>query len=185
MQHKKKLEQNEINELITKLKERFEKHMNRHRGIEWSEIEKKLLNNSEKLWSISEMERSEGEPDLVELSKGEYYFVDCSEQSPKGRRSICFDQIALEDRKANKPANSALNMAEEMGIEILNETEYKSLQEFGDFDTTTSSWIETPSKIRELGGALFGDKRYKHVFIYHNGADSYYAARGFRGKVRV
>lgn len=183
--NKRKLEENEISKLLTDLKERFEKHMNRHRGIEWSEIEKKLLKNDDTLLCVYLMEESGGEPDLVELSDGEYFFVDCSEQSPKGRRSICFDQIALEDRKANKPANSALNMAEEMGIEILNEEEYRALQEFGDFDTTTSSWIETPSKIRELGGALFGDKRYKHVFIYHNGADSYYAARGFRGKVRV
>lgn len=180
-----RLEKDQISNILEVLKVRFQKHMNRHKDLEWSMVEKKLLNNHHTLLSVYLMEESGGEPDLVELSEGEYFFVDCSEQSPTGRRSVCYDQIALEERKENKPKDSALNMAEEMGIEILNEMEYKRLQEFGDFDTTTSSWIETPSKIRELGGALFGDKRYKHVFIYHNGADSYYAARGFRGKVRL
>lgn len=161
--------------------------MNRHKGIEWNKVQDKLEANPEKLWSLNEMEVTEGEPDVVGYDKktGEYIFFDCSPESPKGRRSICYDHEALESRKEHKPKHSALGMAEEMGIEILDEQQYRELQKLGKFDTKTSSWIKTPADIRKLGGAIFGDWRYGHVFIYHNGAESYYAARGFRGSLRV
>lgn len=161
--------------------------MNRHKGIEWNKVQEKLEANPEKLWSLNEMEVTEGEPDVVGYDKktGEYIFFDCSPESPKGRRSICYDHEALESRKEHKPKHSALGIAEEMGIEILDEQQYRELQKLGKFDTKTSSWIKTPADIRKLGGAIFGDWRYGHVFIYHNGAESYYAARGFRGSLRV
>jgi hypothetical protein len=184
---KKKLSAEQRNELLTVLKTRFEKNMSRHKGIEWSSVEKKLDANAEALWSLSEMEKTEGEPDVVALDKksGTFYFIDCAPESPKGRRSICYDHEALEARKENKPANSAIQMAEDMGIEILNEDQYRALQKVGKFDAKTSSWIETPTDIRKLGGALFCDWRYGHVFTYHNGAESYYAARGFRGCLKL
>ena len=174
-------------ELLSVLEARFEKNMQRHNGIEWNKVVVKLKANPDKLWSLDEMERTEGEPDVIAYDENtdEYVFYDCSAESPKGRRSICYDHEALEKRKENKPKDSALNMAEEMGIKILNEEEYKELQKLGKFDTKTSSWIATPSDIRKLGGALFSDFRYNTVFVYHNGADSYYAARGFRGSLRV
>jgi len=184
---KNKLSPEQQEELLTVLEARFEKNMQRHKGIEWNKVLAKLQANPDKLWSLDEMERTEGEPDVVGYDKktDEYIFYDCSVESPKGRRSICYDHEALEKRKENKPADSALNMAEEMGIKILNEEQYKELQQLGKFDTKTSSWIETPTDIRKLGGALFSDFRYNTVFVYHNGADSYYAARGFRGSLRV
>ena len=174
-------------ELLKVLETRFLKNLNRHQGIDWSKVEAKLKANSEKLWSLDEMERTEGEPDVVgyDSKTGEYIFYDCSPESPKGRRSICYDHEALEKRKEHKPKDSAINMAEEMGIQILNESEYRELQKLGKFDAKTSSWIETPADIRKLGGAVFSDFRYNTVFVYHNGADSYYAARGFRGSLRV
>ena len=161
--------------------------MNRHEGLDWSSVQIKLEANSEKLWSLNEMEKTDGEPDVVghEELTGEFVFVDCAEQSPAGRRSLCYDQPALESRKANKPEGSALEMAEAMGITLLNEKGYRELQKLGAFDTKTSSWLRTPEKIRELGGAIFGDRRYDTIFIYHNGADSYYGARGFRGLLKV
>lgn len=170
-------------ELLKLLKTRFEKNLNRHQGIEWNLVQEKLESQPDKLWSLNEMEITGGEPDVVGLDHktGEYLFIDCSPETPKGRRSICYDRKALDSRKEYKPANSAIDMATEMGIKILTEAQYRSLQELGKFDTKTSSWIETPSEIRALGGALFGDFRYGTVFIYHNGADSYYAVRGFRG----
>ncbi|UTN02968.1 DUF4256 domain-containing protein [Flavobacterium bizetiae] len=173
--------------LLSVLETRFEKNMQRHKGLEWNKVLAKLQANPDKLASIDEMERTEGEPDVVGYDEktGEYIFYDCSAESPKGRRSICYDHEALEKRKEHKPADSALNMAEEMGIKILNEEQYKELQRLGKFDSKTSSWIDTPSDIRKLGGALFSDFRYNTVFVYHNGADSYYAARGFRGSLRV
>lgn len=173
--------------LLSVLETRFEKNMQRHKGLEWSKVLAKLQANPDKLASIDEMERTEGEPDVVGYDEktGEYIFYDCSAESPKGRRSICYDHEALEKRKEHKPADSALNMAEEMGIKILTEEQYKELQKLGKFDSKTSSWIDTPSDIRKLGGALFSDFRYNTVFVYHNGADSYYAARGFRGSLRV
>lgn len=173
--------------LLSVLETRFEKNMQRHKGLEWNKVLAKLQANPDKLASIDEMERTEGEPDVVGYDEktGEYIFYDCSAESPKGRRSICYDHEALEKRKEHKPADSALNMAEEMGIKILNEEQYKELQKLGKFDSKTSSWIDTPSDIRKLGGALFSDFRYNTVFVYHNGADSYYAARGFRGSLRV
>ena len=174
-------------ELVAALKSRFEKNMNRHKGLEWAKIEAKLKANSEKLWSLSEMERTGGEPDVIGFDKktGEYIFFDCSAESPKERRSLCYDRAALDSRKEHKPKDSALDMAAGMGIELLNEEEYRALQKLGKFDLKTSSWIATPSDIRKLGGALFCDRRYDTVFTYHNGAESYYAARGFRGSLKV
>ena len=174
-------------ELVAALKSRFEKNMNRHKGLEWAKIEAKLKANSEKLWSLSEMERTGGEPDVIGFDKttGEYIFFDCSAESPKERRSLCYDRAALDSRKEHKPKDSALDMAVAMGIELLNEEEYRALQKLGKFDLKTSSWIATPSDIRKLGGALFCDLRYDTVFTYHNGAESYYAARGFRGSLKV
>lgn len=187
MSNKVKLPQERIKELFKILQTRFEKNMSRHKGFEWSKIQTKLETNPQKLWSLNEMEETGGEPDVVGYDKktGEYIFYDCSTESPKGRRSVCYDQEALESRKEHKPKNSAIGMAVEMGIEVLTEEQYRELQKFGKFDTKTSSWIVTPTGIRELGGAIFGDWRYGNVFIYHNGAESYYAARGFRGSLRV
>lgn len=174
-------------EILGILKARFEKNMNRHQDLEWAKVQAKLEANSEKLWSLSEMERTEGEPDVVGYDKetDEYIFCDCSAESPKGRRSICYDHEALESRKQHKPDNSAINMAADMGIEILTEEQYRELQKLGNFDLKTSSWVKTPDNIRKLGGAIFCDRRYDTVFVYHNGAESYYAARGFRGSLRV
>jgi hypothetical protein len=174
-------------ELLKALKVRFEKNMNRHKGLEWAEIQAKLEANPEKLRSLHEMERTGGEPDVVGHDKksGEYIFYDCSAESPTGRRSVCYDREGLESRKENRPENNAIDMAAAMGIEILTEEQYRELQQLGEFDTKTSSWLTTPSDIRKLGGAIFADRRYGHVFVYHNGAQSYYAARGFRGSLRV
>ncbi|NJK44324.1 MAG: DUF4256 domain-containing protein [Pleurocapsa sp. SU_196_0] len=173
--------------LLETLKTRFEKHTNRHPGLEWAQVQAKLDAHPEKLWSLSEMERTGGEPDVVghDQKTGEYIFYDCAAESPKERRSLCYDRAALEARKENKPKDSATNVAQGMGIELLNEEEYQALQRLGQFDMKTSSWLHTPVEIRQLGGAIFGDCRYKRVFVYHNGADSYYAARGFRGSLRV
>ena len=184
---KKKLSPEQRKELLLTLKTRFEKNMGRHKGIEWVKVQTKLETNSGKLWSLHEMERTGGEPDIVAYDKktGEYIFYDCSAESPNGRRSVCYDHDALESRKEHKPKNSAIDLAADMGIELLREEEYRDLQTLGNFDEKTSSWITTPSDIRKLGGALFCDRRYDHVFVYHNGADSYYAARGFRGSLRV
>jgi hypothetical protein len=184
---KKSLSSEKYGELLKTLKLRFEKNMNRHNSLEWTKVQAKLETNTEKLYSLNEMEITEGEPDVVGYDKktGEYIFYDCSAESPKGRRSICYDHEALEKRKEHKPENSAIEMAADMGIELLTEEEYRELQQLGKFDTKTSSWIKTPADIRKLGGALFCDRRYNTVFIYHNGADSYYAARGFRGSLRV
>ena len=185
--NKKKLSSAEREELLGVLKARFQKNMNRHKGIEWAKVEAKLEANAEKLWSLNEMERTGGEPDVVGHDKktGEYIFCDCSEQSPKGRRSVCYDWEALDSRKENKPANNAMDMVAAMGMELLTEEQYRELQKLGDFDTKTSSWVQTPSNIRKLGGALFCDRRFDTVFVYHNGAESYYAARGFRGSLRI
>jgi len=174
-------------ELLIILKARFEKNMNRHHDLEWVKVQEKLEANAEKLWSLYEMEKTGGEPDVVgfDHETGEYIFYDCVTESPKGRRSICYDHEALESRKQHKPENSAINMAAEMGIEILTEEQYRELQQLGNFDNKTSSWIKTPSEIRKLGGAIFADYRYGNVFVYHNGAESYYGARGFRGSLRV
>jgi hypothetical protein len=179
------LEQRE--ELISALQIRFEKYMNRHEGLEWDQLQAKLEGNPEKLWSLNEMESTGGEPDVVDYDeeKDEYIFYDCSAESPKGRRSVCYDREALESRKKHKPENSVMDMATAMGIELLTEEQYRALQKLGNFDLKTSSWVQTPAAIRERGGALFCDRRYEHVFLYHNGADSYYAARGFRGSLRV
>jgi hypothetical protein len=173
--------------LLKALKARFEENMGRHDGLEWAEVQAKLEANAEKLWSLNEMERTGGEPDVVGHDKktGEYVFYDCSAESPEGRRSLCYDREALDGRKENKPKNNAISMAAAMGIELLTEGQYRELQKIGNFDTKTSSWVETPPAIRNLGGALFCDRRYDTVFVYHNGADSYYAARGFRGSLRV
>src|SRR5947207_7695254 len=185
--NKKELSPKQREELLRALKERFEKNMNRHKGLEWAKVQAKLEAHTEKLWSLHEMERTGGEPDVVGFDKkaGEYIFYDCSAESPKGRRSVCYDGEALESRKENRPADSAVSMATAMGIELLTEDQYRELQKLGDFDTKTSSWVKTPSDIRKLGGAIFCDRRYDTVFVYHNGADSYYAARGFRGSLRV
>lgn len=184
---KKKLTPAETAELFTTLQERFESNMPRHKGIKWPDVLERLEADPEKLWPLSEMERTGGEPDVVAFDKktGEYVFYDCSAESPKGRRSVCYDPAALKSRKEHKPKHSAIGMANEMGIEILDEGQYRELQKLGEFDLKTSSWIATPSDIRKLGGALFCDRRYDTIFTYHNGAESYYAARGFRGAVRI
>ncbi|OXE98678.1 uncharacterized protein DUF4256 [Flavobacterium araucananum] len=184
---KNKLSPDQQEAILSVLEVRFEKNIKRHKAIEWKNVQAKLLANPAKLWSLDEMERTEGEPDVVgyDKNKDEYIFFDCSLESPKGRRSLCYDHEALEKRKENKPADSAINRAAEMGIELLNEEQYKELQKLGNFDSKTSSWIITPPDIRKLGGALFSDFRYDTVFVYHNGAESYYAARGFRGVLRV
>ena len=187
--NKLQLSTKQCEELISVLEVRFEKNMYRHKGLEWAKVQAKLElpGGAEKLFSLNEMERTGGEPDVVGYDKktGEYIFYDCSEQSPKERRSICYDREALESRKEFKPKDTALDMAAAMGIEILTEEQYRELQKLGDFDTKTSSWLKTPSEIRKLGGAIFADRRYNQVFVYHNGAESYYAARGFRGSLRV
>lgn len=174
-------------DLLRTLKARFEKHMSRHKGLEWANIQARLEANTATLWSLNEMEKTGGEPDVIghDESTGEYIFCDCSAESPKGRRSLCYDRAALESRKEHKPENNAIDMAAAMGIELLTEEQYRELQTLGEFDTKTSSWVKTPSDIRKLGGALFCDRRYNTVFVYHNGAESYYAARGFRGLLRV
>jgi len=185
--NKKELSPEQHQELISTLKVRFEKNMNRHRGIEWSKVQEKLEIDSENLWSLYEMERTGGEPDIVghDKSTGEYIFYDCSAESPKGRRSVCYDREALESRKEHKPENNAVEMAADMGIELLTEEQYRELQKLGSFDTKTSSWVRTPENVRKLGGALFCDRRYDTIFVYHNGAESYYGVRGFRGSLRV
>jgi hypothetical protein len=185
--NKKELLREDREELLSELKTRFEDNMNRHEGLEWAKVQAKLEANDEKLWSLGEMERTAGEPDVVGFDKktGEYIFYDCSAESPKGRRSLCYDREAWESRKEHKPKNSAMGMAAEMGIELLTEEQYQELQKLGNFDAKTSSWMTTPSDIRKLGGAIFGDFRFGRVFIYHNGAESYYGARAFRGSVRV
>lgn len=187
MKPKKELSPEQREELLCALMSRFANNMNRHQGLEWGNIQTKIEANPEKLWSLNEMERTSGEPDVVGYDKtaDEYLFVDCSPESPKGRRSVCYDQAALDARKKHKPKNSALNMAVEMGVEILTEEQYRELQRLGEFDTKTSSWVKTPADIRKLGGAIFADFRYGHVFVYHNGAESYYAARGFRSSLTV
>jgi hypothetical protein len=184
---RKELSAEQIGELLHVLKTRFAKNANRHEDIEWAKVQAKLEAAPAKLWSLSEMERTGGEPDIVGYDKatGEYIFYDCSPESPKGRRSLCYDRAALDSRKEFKPENSAIDLATEMGIEILNEDQYRELQQLGSFDLKTSSWIKTPEKIRKLGGGIFCDRRYDTVFVYHNGAASYYAARGFRGSLRV
>jgi hypothetical protein len=184
---KKELSPEQREELLRTLKTRFEKNMNRHKGFTWAHVQGKLEDRSEKLWSLHEMERTGGEPDVVGHDKrtGEYNFYDCSAESPEGRRSICYDREALDARKEHKPADNATDMATTMGIELLTEEEYRELQKLGNFDTKTSSWVKTPVAIRKLGGALFCDRRYDTVFVYHNGAESYYAARGFRGSLKV
>lgn len=185
--NKKELSPEQREELLSVLKDRFEKNPYRHKNLEWSDIQKKIEVNPEKLWSLNEMERTEGEPDVIGFDKktGEYIFYDCSAESPKGRRSLCYDREALEKRKEHKPANSAVETAESIGVELLTEEQYRELQKLGKFDAKTSSWIKTPAEIRKLGGALYGDRRYETVFVYHNGAESYYAARGFRGALRI
>lgn len=185
--NKSELSPEQRKELLETLKKRFEKNMNRHEGLEWDKVQAKLEANTEKRWSLYEMERTGGEPDVVghDEKTGEYIFYDCSAESPKGRRSVCYDREALESRKKHKPENNAMDMAAEMGIEILTQEQYWELQKLGNFDTKTSSWVKTPDHIRKLGGALFCDRRYDTVFVYHNGAESYYAARGFRGSLRV
>ncbi|MCB8966606.1 MAG: DUF4256 domain-containing protein [Ardenticatenaceae bacterium] len=174
-------------ELLETLKERFAKNMNRHEGLDWANVQERLEANPQKLWSLNEMERTGGEPDVVayEEKTGEYTFYDCAAESPKGRRSLCYDGEAWESRKEHKPQSSALDVAAAIGIEILTEAQYRDLQKYGKFDTKTSSWVKTPSAIRKLGGAMFCDRRYDHVFTYHNGAESYYASRGFRGLLKV
>lgn len=185
--NKKKLPAELQQELLSVLKTRFEKNMQRHKGLDWAKIQVRLEANAGKLWSLDEMENTGGEPDVVGFDKktGEYIFYDCAAESPAGRRSVCYDNEALEKRKENKPKNSAMGMAADMGIELLTEEQYRELQQYGKFDTKTSSWIVTPPAIRKLGGALFADYRYGTIFVYHNGAESYYAARGFRGSLRV
>ena len=184
---KKKLSPEQHEVLLRALKARFEKNMNRHKGLEWAKVQARLESNTEKLWSLHEMERTCGDPDVVGQDKktGEYIFYDCSAESPKGRTNVCYDRKALESRKEHKPENNAIDMAAAMGIKLLNEEQYRELQKLGNFDTKTSSWVETPSDIRKLGGAIFADFRYGSVFVYHNGAESYYGVRGFRGSLRV
>lgn len=176
-----------MEELLKVLEVRFNKNSKRHEGIKWAEVQKKLEASPRKVWSLSEMERTGGEPDVVgrDSATGEYLFCDCSAESPKGRRSICYDREALESRKEFKPENTAMDMAAEMGVEVLSESQYRELQKLGEFDLKTSSWLKTPADIRKLGGAIFGDRRYNTVFVYHNGAESYYGVRGFRGELRV
>ena len=185
--NKKKLSSEQGGELLKVLKTRFEKNMKRHKGLEWAKVQARIAANPEKLWSLDEMEITGGEPDVVGYDKktGEYIFYDCSSESPKDRRSLCYDREALESRKEHKPKNNAMDMAADIGIELLTEEEYRELQQLGEFDLKTSSWVQTPDRIRDLGGALFCDRRYDTVFLYHNGAESYYAARGFRGSLRV
>ena len=185
--HRKKLLPEQRQELFSILKARFEKNMNHHKGLEWNEVQTKLEANAEKLWSLHEMESTGGEPDVIgyDQKTGEYIFYDCSAESPKGRRSLCYDREALDSRKEHKPKNNTIDMAAAMGIEILTEEQYRELQRLGNFDMKTSSWVKTPSKIRKLGGAVFCDRRYDTVFLYHNGAESYYAARGFRGSLKI
>ncbi len=184
---KKKLSPAQREELLKTLKVRFEKNKNRHKGVEWAKVEAKLEANAEKLWSLHEMERTGGEPDVVGHDKktGEYLFFDCSPETPKDRRNVCYDREALDSRKEHKPKTSAIDLAEAMGIEILTEEQYRDLQQLGEFDAKTSSWLKTPPEMRKLGGALFGDQRFGRVFAYHNGAQSYYSARAFRGSLRV
>lgn len=185
--NKKELSGEQRKELLSTLKARFEKNMNRHKGLEWAKVQVKLEANTEKLWSLDNMESTGGEPDVVahDEKTGDYIFYDCAAESPKGRRSLCYDREALDARKEFKPTNSVIDMAADMGIDLLTEEQYKELQQLVNFDTKTSSWVQTPSDIRKLGGAIFCDRRYNTVFVYHNGADSYYAARGFRGALRV
>ena len=187
MKTKKELSPAQREELLRTLKTRFEKNMDRHKGLDWAKVQSRLDANPESLWSLNEMERTGGEPDVVGHNKktGEYMFYDCAAESPKGRRSVCYDREALEARKEHKPKDSAVDMAVAIGVELLTEEQYRELQELGEFDTKTSSWVKTPVDIRKLGGALFCDRRYGHVFVYHNGAESYYAARAFRGMCRV
>ena len=184
---KKELSAEQQAELLSVLMTRFDKNMKRHTGLEWSMIQAKLEARTEKLWSLSEMERTGGEPDVVgyDTQTGEYIFYDCSAESPTGRRSLCYDRVAWESRRENKPANNAMDMATAMGVEMLTEEQYRELQTLGEYDTKTSSWLLAPPEIRELGGAIFGDRRYDRVFVYHNGAESYYAGRAFRGSLRV
>jgi hypothetical protein len=184
---KKELSAEQRDELLETLKTRFEKNSNRHKGVQWAEVKARLKANAEKLWSLSEMERTGGEPDFVGRDKksGEYVFFDCSAETPKGRTSVCYDREGLESRKEHKPANTAMDLAEEMGIELLTEEEYQILQTLGNFDMKTSSWVRTPPGIRKLGGALYYERRYDRVFVGHNGAQSYYGVRGFRGSLRV
>jgi hypothetical protein len=185
--NKKDLPPEQREELFRVLKARFEKNMNRHKGLEWAQIEAKLKANAQGLWSLNEMERTGGEPDVIGQDKktGECIFCDCAAESPKDRRSLCYDREALESRKENKPQDSAVNLAAAIGIELLTEQQYRDLQKLGKFDTKTSSWVKTPAEIRKLGGALFCDRRYETVFVYHNGAESYYGARGFRGLLKI
>lgn len=187
MSSKNKLSNKQRDELLHKLKTRFENNMNRHKGIDWEKVQERIEANQKNMWSLWEMERTGGEPDVINFDKktGEYIFYDCSPESPKERRSLCYDRDALESRKEHKPKDNALDVAASIGIEILTETQYRELQKLGEFDMKTSSWIKTPPEIRKLGGALFCDRRYNTVFVYHNGAESYYAARGFRGSLRV
>ena len=184
---KKELSSEQAEEILRALKTRFEKNMNRHKGLEWTKLQAKLEANTEKLWALNEMERTGGEPDVVDHDKktDEYIFYDCSAESPKGRRNVCYDREGQESRKAFKPENNAVDMAAAMGIDLLTEEQYRELQKIGNFDTKTSSWVKTPSNIRKLGGAIFADRRYDTVFVYHNSAPSYYGARGFRGSLRV
>jgi len=185
--NKNELTRQQREQLLKALKARFEKNMNRHQGLEWAKVQATLEANTEKLWSLSQMEQTGGEPDVVDQNKktGEYIFYDCSAESPKARRSFCYDREALQSRKENKPKDNVMDAAAAMGIELLTEEQYRKLQTLGEFDTKTSSWLHTPSRIRDLGGALFGDRRFDTVFVYHNGAESYYAARGFRGSLSV
>ena len=185
--NKKELSAKQREELLRALTVRFENNMNRHKGLEWAKVQAKLETDIEKLWSLHEMERTGNEPDVVDQDKktSKYSFFDCSAESPKGRRSLCYDRESLEARKEFKPKNSAMDMATDMGVEVLTEEQYRELQKLGEFDTKTSSWVKTPSEIRKLGGALFCDRRFGHVFVYHNGAESYYAGRAFRGSLRV
>jgi hypothetical protein len=182
---KRELSPKQREELLRALKGRFEKNMNRHKGLEWAKVQARLEGNAEKLWSLNEMERTGGEPDVVGQDKGEYIFFDCSAETPKGRVSVCYDREGLESRKEHRPKNTAMDMAAAMGVELLTEEQYLELQKFGDFDTKTSSWVKTPADMRKLGGALYCDRRYGRVFVGHNGAQSYYAARAFRGWLRV